>query len=95
MYSPVYQKVVNHDSIPYRIPINKGVAGFCAQTNRVQNISNVQNCPHFAPDVDSMTDYSTQSLLCVPIAARGKYVHVCVYNSVHVATLYNIQTLLP
>ena len=59
-------------SILYRIPLEKGVASLCAQTGRVQNVRDAQRCPHFNPDVDTMTGYTTHSLLCAPVIVRGK-----------------------
>lgn len=50
------------------------MASLCAQTGQVQNVRDAQRCPYFNPDVDTMTGYTTHSLLCAPVIVRGKYV---------------------
>lgn len=56
----------------FSIPIQKGVAGHCARTGQIQNITDARNHEHFTPEMDAMTGYTTQTLLCAPLVVRGK-----------------------
>ena len=50
-----------------RIPIGKGVAGWVAQHNQLQNIADAYDDDRFNPEVDKRTGYRTRSILCGPI----------------------------
>lgn len=56
----------------YRIPMDTGVAGYVARTGRLLNIGNVRESVFFNPEVDEMTGYSTNTLLCAPITVGGR-----------------------
>ena len=49
------------------IPITAGCVGYSVKENKIINISNAYDDPHFDPSTDVQTGYHTTSLLCVPI----------------------------
>ena len=58
--------------IPKRVSIDKGVAGYTAKTGKTQNITNARSCPYFCTEVDELTGYRTETVLCAPIRSAGK-----------------------
>ncbi|XP_065214815.1 cGMP-specific 3',5'-cyclic phosphodiesterase isoform X2 [Planococcus citri] len=50
-----------------RIPFGVGVAGQVAQTKQLMNIRNAYEDPRFNSNIDNITGYKTNSILCVPI----------------------------
>lgn len=59
-----------------RIKIGEGVAGWVAQTGEALFIPNVNVDPRFSRKVDEMTQFSTQSIICVPLKIREKVLGV-------------------
>ncbi|KAA3653957.1 MAG: GAF domain-containing protein, partial [Chloroflexi bacterium] len=50
-----------------RLPIGKGLAGTAAQTGRPVIVNNVQNDPRWFSDVDAKSEYTTQTILTIPL----------------------------
>uniref|UniRef100_A0A665UA33 Phosphodiesterase n=1 Tax=Echeneis naucrates TaxID=173247 RepID=A0A665UA33_ECHNA len=50
-----------------RLEWNKGIVGHVAATGQVLNIKNAYEDPRFNAEVDLITGYKTQSILCLPI----------------------------
>jgi hypothetical protein len=59
------------------IPPNTGVAGFCVSRNTSVSLKDAYADPRFFSDVDAKTGLRTDSILCVPIAARDR-VYGCI-----------------
>ena len=57
-----------------RIPLGKGVAGWVAETGEPLIVPNVRADPRFLPDVDKKSGFVTQSILCVPMVAKGRLI---------------------
>ena len=54
--------------------MDKGVAGHVASTGEVLNILDAYADPRFNRAVDLQTGYKTNTILCMPIFIRGRYV---------------------
>jgi signal transduction histidine kinase len=50
-----------------RVPITKGVVGHVVETGQLLNIPDAYSDPHFNPEVDRETGYTTRCLLAVPL----------------------------
>uniref|UniRef100_A0A9J8D6J1 Phosphodiesterase n=1 Tax=Cyprinus carpio carpio TaxID=630221 RepID=A0A9J8D6J1_CYPCA len=50
-----------------RLEWNKGIVGYVAATGKPLNIKNAYEDPRFNAEVDQITGYKTQSILCLPI----------------------------
>ncbi|XP_051784617.1 rod cGMP-specific 3',5'-cyclic phosphodiesterase subunit beta [Erpetoichthys calabaricus] len=48
-------------------PLDMGVVGHVASTKKTANVENVQECSHFSPFVDELTEYKTRNILATPI----------------------------
>ncbi|KAI6175062.1 Phosphodiesterase [Aphelenchoides bicaudatus] len=59
-----------------KFPINKGIAGYVAQTGKGLHISDAYNDERFNRDVDIQTGYHTKNILCMPIFLRGHVIGV-------------------
>ncbi|KAL7070807.1 hypothetical protein ACQ4LE_009992 [Meloidogyne hapla] len=57
-------------------PIGKGIAGHVALTGESLNITNAYADERFNREIDSLTGYHTQSILCMPIFIRGNIIGV-------------------
>ncbi len=60
-----------------RIPMNRGIAGAVASTDKVINIPDAYKDPRFNKNVDKQTGYRTRTILCVPMrSVEGEVVGV-------------------
>ncbi|HET9753105.1 MAG TPA: GAF domain-containing protein, partial [Myxococcales bacterium] len=60
-----------------RIPMNRGIAGAVASTDKVINIPDAYKDPRFNKNVDKQTGYRTNTILCVPMrSVEGEVVGV-------------------
>ncbi len=50
-----------------RFSVDKGIAGLCARTGRILNVSDVYSHDHFNPDIDRQSGYTTRCLLSIPL----------------------------
>ncbi|KAI3386479.1 hypothetical protein SNEBB_003767 [Seison nebaliae] len=57
--------------VAVRFPLNKGVAGYVATTGETLNITDAYSDPRFNREVDDLTNYKTNTILCMPITIRG------------------------
>ncbi|XP_010373611.1 LOW QUALITY PROTEIN: rod cGMP-specific 3',5'-cyclic phosphodiesterase subunit beta [Rhinopithecus roxellana] len=48
-------------------PLDIGVVGHVAQTKKMVNVKDVDECPHFSSFADELTDYKTKNILATPI----------------------------
>jgi hypothetical protein len=55
-----------------RVPMGVGIVGFCALENVCLAVSDVEKDPRFYRAISQALGYSTRSLLCTPIASRGR-----------------------
>jgi len=60
----------------YRISMHEGIAGWVAQHREPVIVNNVRADPRFSPRVDQAFDFQTNSLVGVPLIARGKVLGV-------------------
>ena len=54
-------------AVEIRIPMNKGIAGYVAETKKTLNIPNAYDDPRFNRATDEETGYRTKNILCMPI----------------------------
>ena len=50
-----------------RMPLGRGVAGLAWERGETIRIDDAYSCPRFNAEVDAMSGYRTQSLLCIPV----------------------------
>lgn len=55
-----------------KVPMGVGIVGFCAMENVCLAVSDVEKDPRFYRAISHALGYSTRSLLCAPIASRGR-----------------------
>jgi class 3 adenylate cyclase/putative methionine-R-sulfoxide reductase with GAF domain len=60
----------------YRLKLGQGIAGYAATRGESIIENDAQRSPHFAPELDKLTGFKTQSALCVPMISKGKVVGV-------------------
>ncbi|KXS17649.1 HD-domain/PDEase-like protein [Gonapodya prolifera JEL478] len=51
----------------FSVPLGTGIVGHVAKTGKPLNIPDAYVDPHFNPQIDKATGYTTRSILCVPI----------------------------
>ncbi len=54
-------------AVEIRIPMNRGIAGYVAETKKTLNIPNAYADPRFNKATDEETGYRTNNILCMPI----------------------------
>lgn len=59
-----------------RLKIGEGVAGFVAKTGQSLLIPNVYEDPRWTRKVDSISQFKTKSIICVPLMSKGKVLGV-------------------
>lgn len=59
-----------------RLKRGEGVAGWVALHGRPALVSDVRQDPRFSPAVDERVDFTTRSLICVPLISRGETIGV-------------------
>ncbi len=59
---PVARKIVG-----VRVPLGKGIVGFCVQNGVKMTVNHVQQNPNFYGKLDQEFGFTTHSILCVPI----------------------------
>ena len=65
------------DELPgQRLPAGQGVGGWVAQHGESLVVADVRADPRFYPRFDSMSDFSTHSILCVPLIYRDHVIGV-------------------
>lgn len=66
----------NLKSDEIRFPIGTGIAGQCALSGEVFNIDDAYSDPRFNRNVDQLTGYKTDTILCMPVLIRGSLIGV-------------------
>ncbi len=78
----LYFEIVVGDSIhteklkDIRLKVGEGVAGWVAKTGRPLFVPSVDEEPHFSRKVDNVTQFSTESIICIPMKIREKVLGV-------------------
>lgn len=60
----------------YRLPLGEGIAGWVAAHNEPANVSDVHQDPRWKHQISEAMGLATQSILCVPLRARGEVLGV-------------------
>ncbi|GAX63018.1 transcriptional regulatory protein [Candidatus Scalindua japonica] len=55
-----------------RFPTDKGIAGFCINTGQIVVVFDAKKNPHHFADIDKLSGFNTESVLCVPLCVKGK-----------------------
>jgi sigma-B regulation protein RsbU (phosphoserine phosphatase) len=55
-----------------RLASDQGIVGKSVNSNQVQMVRDVHKDPNFAVSVDEKTGFTTRSILCAPLAVKGK-----------------------
>lgn len=61
------QGIEHEIPVGIKVPINKGIVGFVAQTGQSENIEDVYKDTRFNQEIDLMTGFRTRSMLCMPV----------------------------
>lgn len=59
-----------------RLKVGEGVAGWVAKTGRPLIVPSVKNEPLFNKKIDEMTQFETESIICIPLRIRDKVIGV-------------------
>jgi class 3 adenylate cyclase/putative methionine-R-sulfoxide reductase with GAF domain len=59
-----------------RLSLGQGIAGHVAARGEPLIVHDAEASPHFFPDVDKITGFTTRSILCVPMISQGKVIGV-------------------
>ncbi len=58
------------------VPLDKSIAGWVFANNKLQIVQNVKKDPRHYKEVDQLTNFTTSSLLAVPMAYKGETIGV-------------------
>jgi K+-sensing histidine kinase KdpD len=74
----IWSKVLQGEAVSeIRLPLGTGIAGYVAETGDTVYTEDAYKDPRFNPDIDRITGYHTQSMLCMPMRNRyGKIIGV-------------------
>ncbi len=61
-----------HEVMNFRVPMGKGIAGFCAREGVSLAISDAEKDPRFYREISEALGYPTQSMCCAPIQFDGR-----------------------
>lgn len=75
-----------HAVMDFRVPMGKGIAGFCAREGVSLAISDVENDPRFYRSISEALNYETKSVCCAPIQNEGR-----VYGAIELLNKENQQ----
>ena len=59
-----------------RLRVGEGIAGWVAQTEKSLIVPDVHQDPRFKASFDAITGFTTRSILCVPLRAKGRLIGV-------------------
>lgn len=77
-----------------RMPPGKGIAGWVAQNEQPALVPNVKEDKRFYPEIDKLSGFETQSILCVPLKAKAKLIGVLEVINKKDGTPFNEQDTL-
>ncbi|KAB7495123.1 cGMP-specific 3',5'-cyclic phosphodiesterase [Armadillidium nasatum] len=66
-----------------RLQIGQGIAGTVAETGECLNIEDAYSDSRFCQDIDEITKYKTNSILCVPIIIREEVIGAQLYDTIY------------
>ncbi len=61
-----------HEVMNFRVPMGKGIAGFCAREGVSLAISDAERDPRFYREISEALGYPTKSMCCAPIQFDGR-----------------------
>ena len=61
-----------HEVMRFRVPMSKGIAGFCAREGVSLAISDAERDPRFYREISEALGYPTKSMCCAPIQFDGR-----------------------
>lgn len=61
-----------HAVMDFRVPMTKGIVGFCARQGVSLAISDAEKDPRFYKDISEALGYETRNLCCAPIQFEGR-----------------------
>lgn len=70
IWTKVARGLNQHEKSTIRLPLGKGIAGYVAATGDTINIPDAYLDTRFDPEIDRVTGYRTQSILCAPMRNR-------------------------
>jgi len=59
-----------------RLKVGEGVAGWVAETGRALIVPSVDEEPRFSRKIDDISQFSTESIICIPLKVRNKILGV-------------------
>jgi len=59
-----------------KIPVGRGIAGYVARTGEAAFVDDVSRDEHFIDEVDRMTGFVTQNIICLPLSVRKRVLGV-------------------
>lgn len=60
------------DVMEFRVPMNRGLAGFCAREGVSLAISDAEKDPRFFADISDKLGYPTKNVCCAPVQFEGR-----------------------
>ena len=67
----VYTRVAEN-AAEIRVPLGRGIVGFCAQSGQTLNIKDAYESDLFNPSFDKRTGFRTRAVLCMPVLTEDK-----------------------
>jgi diguanylate cyclase (GGDEF)-like protein len=77
-----------------RLRIGEGIAGWVAKYGEPLVVPDVSKDERFAPRIDEVTQWKTQSILCVPLASKNRILGVIQLINVEMSSFGNDQFML-
>src|SRR3989337_2744042 len=68
----ILRKVMHNISELLRPKVGEGVAGWVAREKRPLLVPDVNKDPRFSKKADEVSNFTTQSIICVPLITRGR-----------------------
>ncbi len=80
---------------PVRLKLGQGIAGHVAAKGEALIVNDVQSSPHFYPEIDKASGFTTRSCLCVPMISQARVIGVLqVFNKMEGDFSLNDKDLL-
>ncbi len=72
-----------------RFPAGEGIAGNCIDTGQIVVVFDAKKNPHHFIEIDKLSGFKTESVLCVPLCVKGKTIGCVELLNKHDGTLFN------
>ena len=72
-----------------RFPAEKGIAGHCIDTGKIVVVFDAKKSPHHFTEIDKVSGFKTESILCVPLSVKGKTIGCVELLNKRDGTLFN------